>query len=117
MNTADTPLPPIEISAKAMVAPSLLHADTAVVNFAAQKDGRLRLRSSSWGDDYKVVQEGEVVEVKWGPQGVELRIVPALRRMGDLVAAIVRAEDCYDGDPVLAARLRAQADAMAAKLG
>lgn len=110
MNTAETPLPPSEIRAAAAVLPSLLHADTAVINFAAQKDGRLRLRSSSWGDDYKVVHEGEMVEVRWGPQGVELRIVPRLANLGEMMDAISRADDPYDGDPALAARLRAKFD-------
>lgn len=95
---------------KDTISPSLLHAETATITFSAQKDGKLRLRSLSLVD-VKVVHPGQVVEVMWGPQGVELRVVSAMRRRCDLDAAIDRASDPYDGDPALAARLIREAEA------
>ena len=38
------------------------------MTFAAQKYGKIRVSCSTW-DDYKVVLEGEVFEVRWGVPG------------------------------------------------
>lgn len=59
---------------KATESPALFRADRQSVTFAAQKDGKVRVTCASW-DDHKVVLEGEAFEVRWGPQGVEGRVV------------------------------------------
>ena len=40
-----------------------------------QKEGKLRVTYVGW-DDAKVVLDGQVLELRWGPQGVEARILP-----------------------------------------
>lgn len=54
--------------------PPLLKADAAVIAFSSTKDGKIRCVYGNW-DDAKVVLPGQVFEVRWGPQGVEARIV------------------------------------------
>jgi hypothetical protein len=54
--------------------PPLFKADTATLAFSASKDGKLSVNYQGW-DVGKVVLEGQVFEVRWGPQGVEERIV------------------------------------------
>ena len=46
---------------------------------SASKDGKLRVVYGGW-DDAKVVLPNEVLELRWGKQGVEARITP--RRQG-----------------------------------
>jgi hypothetical protein len=52
----------------------LFKADSATLTFYASKDGKVTV-SFQW-DASKVVLDGEVFEVSWGPQGVEGRILP-----------------------------------------
>ena len=54
--------------------PPLFKADTATLAFSASKDGKLTVNYQNW-DSSKVVLEGQVFEVRCGPQGVEGRIV------------------------------------------
>lgn len=58
--------------------PPLFKADTATLTFAKQADGKIRVNYASW-EDAKVVQPGEVFELRWGKQGVEGRIIATLK--------------------------------------
>lgn len=102
----DPPSPHVVSAGAASKSPPLFRAESTTVSFLAEKDGKLRVRSSSLGDEAKMVHPGDVMEFAWGPQGVEARIVPALRRGEDLAAAIERASDPYDGDPAAVAKLQ-----------
>ena len=42
---------------------------------SASKDGKLRVVYGGW-DDAKVFLPSEVLELRWGKQGVEARIIP-----------------------------------------
>jgi hypothetical protein len=55
--------------------PPLFKADTANLRVSASKDGKLRVVYAGW-DDAKVVLPSEVLELRWGKQGVEARIIP-----------------------------------------
>jgi hypothetical protein len=46
---------------------------------SASRDGKLRVVYGGW-DDAKVVLPNEVLELRWGKQGLEARIIP--RRQG-----------------------------------
>jgi hypothetical protein len=59
---------------KTPLLPPLFKADSAVLSFLASKDGKLTVNYPNW-DASKVVLEGQVFEVRWGPQGVEGRII------------------------------------------
>jgi hypothetical protein len=52
------------------VIPPLFKADSAVLSFSASKDGKVNVNYQGW-DAGKVVLDGEVFEVRWGPQRVE----------------------------------------------
>lgn len=53
--------------------PPLFKAEKGTLPFAAQPDGKIRVTYSSW-DDAKIVHPGQVLELRWGRQGVECRI-------------------------------------------
>lgn len=55
----------------------LFHADSATLVFAAQKDGKIRVTGHCISD-YLSVAPGHAFEVRWGPQGVEGRVVPRI---------------------------------------
>jgi hypothetical protein len=57
----------------------LFKADAVNIAVSASKDGKLRVVYAGW-DDAKAVLPGEVLELRWGSQGVEARILP--RRQG-----------------------------------
>jgi hypothetical protein len=61
--------------------PPLFKADSATLAFSASKDGKVNVNYAGW-DAGKVVLEGQVFEVRWGPQGVEGRIVEGGRGEG-----------------------------------
>jgi hypothetical protein len=46
---------------------------------SSSRDGKLRVLYGGW-DDAKVVWPNEVLELRWGKQGVEARTIP--RRQG-----------------------------------
>jgi hypothetical protein len=48
--------------------PPLMKADTAVISFAAEKDGKIRVVYAGW-DEVKVVLPGQVFEVRWARRG------------------------------------------------
>jgi len=52
----------------------LFKGDSAPLVFSANKDGKVSVNYAGW-DAGKVVLEGQVFEMRWGPQGVEGRIV------------------------------------------
>lgn len=52
----------------------LFHADSATLVFAAQKDGKIRVTGHCI-PDYLSVAPDHAFEVRWGPQGVEGRVV------------------------------------------
>ena len=53
----------------------LFKAEKPTLTFYASKDGKVSVSYQNW-ESNKVVLEGEVFEVSWGPQGVEARILP-----------------------------------------
>lgn len=53
--------------------PPLFKAEKGTLPFAALPDGKIRVTYSSW-DDAKIVHPGQVLELRWGRQGVECRI-------------------------------------------
>jgi hypothetical protein len=76
----DTHPPSIaSVAAPARGIPPLFKADTVNIAVSASKDGKLRVVYGGW-DDAKVVLPNEVLELRWGKQGVEARIIP--RRQG-----------------------------------
>jgi len=54
---------------------SLLTAESIMLGVRHEKEGKLRVTYAGW-DDAKVVLDGQVLELRWGPQGVEARILP-----------------------------------------
>lgn len=52
----------------------LFRCDSATLTFAAQKDGKIRVTGHCI-PDYLSVAPGHAFEVRWGPQGVEGRVV------------------------------------------
>jgi hypothetical protein len=63
--------------------PPLFKADSVNIAVSASKDGKLRVGYAGW-DDAKAVLPGEVLELRWGSQGVEARILPAGRAKRDV---------------------------------
>ena len=51
---------------------SLLTAESIMLGVRHEKEGKLRVTYVGW-DDAKVVLDGQVLELLWGPQGVEAR--------------------------------------------
>ena len=49
---------------------------------------RLRVTYAGW-DDAKVVLDGQVLELRWGPQGVEARILPDHRPVTSTAGAAI----------------------------
>jgi hypothetical protein len=74
-----TPPSLASVAAPARGIPPLFKADAANITVSSSKDGKLRVVYGGW-DDAKVVLPGEVLELRWGKQGVEARIIP--RRQG-----------------------------------
>jgi hypothetical protein len=56
-----------------LAGPALLIAEKVNLAISASKDGKLRVVYQGW-DDPKTVLDGQVLEVRWGPQGLEARI-------------------------------------------
>src|SRR5438067_10863429 len=54
---------------------SLLTAESIMLGVRHETEGKLRVTYAGW-DDAKVVLDGQVLELRWGPQGVEARILP-----------------------------------------
>jgi hypothetical protein len=74
-----TPPSVASVAAQPRGIPPLFKADTVNIAVSASKDGKLRVVYGGW-DDAKVVLPNEVLELRWGKQGVEARIIP--RRQG-----------------------------------
>jgi hypothetical protein len=70
------------VAAQSRGIPPLFKADTANLTVSASRDGKLRVVYGGW-DDAKVVLPNEVLELRWGKQGVEGRILTPPRGSAD----------------------------------
>jgi hypothetical protein len=53
-------------------------AEAVTIAVSSSRDGKLRVLYGGW-DDAKVVWPNEVLELRWGKQGVEARTIPRRR--------------------------------------
>ena len=67
---------------------SLLTAESIMLGVRHEKEGKLRVTYVGW-DDAKVVLDGQVLELRWGPQGVEARILPDHRPVTSTAGAAI----------------------------